>query len=125
MGSAGKANSLAMGRPRKVGKQTFAIDEESVRHVEPLKAFRRVFLMLCDYMPAVNEDDELLLRLPRRLLSGEGKVLDVKHLKVEGGHKTAIAVHLKKPKGEGADEPQTSELREGHEVNEEEEMSDG
>lgn len=90
------------GRKPKVVQQTFALYEEEVRLVEHLRGFRRVFMVLTTHLPAIRDNDIVVLHMPGKLISGEADVLDHTHIRVEGGHKTALALKLRANESEEA-----------------------
>lgn len=86
--------SPALGRPRQVVQNTFALNEGEFRVLDHLTAFRKVCAVICDHMPAAKQGDLVMLRDRPQFMVGEAVILEVKHVETRGGRKTALALQL-------------------------------
>lgn len=89
------------GRKRAKVQQTFALNDGEVRVVDHLKAFRGICMVLTTYLPAMQDNDLVMLRVPSQHLNGEADVLNFKHIRMTDGEmKTALAIQIKEAKDE-------------------------
>lgn len=82
------------GRPRQLAQNTFALNEGEFRVIGHLTAFRKICVVVCEYMPAAKEEDLVMMRDRPQFMVGEANILEVKHIKTRGGHSTVLALQL-------------------------------
>jgi hypothetical protein len=85
---------VSAGRKRKVVQQTFAIYEGNVRVAQNAMGFRRVKVVLCDHLPAMQDGDMVVFNAPSQQLVGEADVIEHRHIRTSEGMKTALVIHL-------------------------------
>jgi len=82
------------GRKRKTVQQTFALYDGEVRVADRVKGFGRVLMVLCDHLPAVQDDDIVVFYAPQQQLTGEANVIEHRHIRGSEGMKTALVIHI-------------------------------
>lgn len=83
------------GRPRQIAQNTFALNEGEFRVLDHLTAFRKVCVVICEFMPAAKKGDLVMLRDRPQFMVGEASILEAKQIKTRDGHSTVLALQLK------------------------------
>lgn len=86
--------TVTAGRKRKRVQQTFALYDGEVRVADHMKGFRRVLMVLCEYLPAVQDEDLVVFHAPQQQLTGEAKVIEHRHIRGSEGMSTALVIHI-------------------------------
>lgn len=95
--------TVGAGRKPKKVQQTFAVYEGEVRVADRMKGFGRVLMVLCDHLPAVQDDDIVVFHAPQQHLMGEAAVIEHRHIKGSEGMHTALVIHIGTPSEQEVD----------------------
>lgn len=83
------------GRQFKEVQNTYALNEGEFRVLDRLTAFRRICVVLCEYMPSAKRGDLVMLRDRPQFMVGEAEILNVKQVETREGRSTVLALQLK------------------------------